>query len=134
MLFAKKRILYIFGAYLSKFKFGFRNIYAFTFFEQACNGGDMTGCRYLGALYGAGSGVPQDIPRSLQLYEQACSGGEMAGVGRVGGGCYMLGAVYLGDIYDSVPKDSARARQLFARACDAGMRLACEKMRTIQAP
>jgi TPR repeat protein len=46
-----------------------------TFYEEACNGGEMVGCSWLGWLYEIGLGVPRDFSQAHSLFKKACDGG-----------------------------------------------------------
>ena len=115
--------------------------------QGACDGGNMTGCYFLGHLYDYGQGVKHDPAQAIPLYQKACDAGEMSGCSELSGyytngagvaqdfaqaralvskacdGGNMDGCVRLGYLYDSghgVPKDYAQARSLFQKACDGG--------------
>jgi hypothetical protein len=51
-------------------------------YEQACTGGDATGCTNLGMLYKNGRGVPKDERRAAALLAQACEAGDSAACAR----------------------------------------------------
>ena len=51
---------------------------AVSLYQQACDGGHMSGCSNLGVMYETGEGVTQDLSRAASLYEQACDGGLVA--------------------------------------------------------
>jgi len=90
--------------------------HAFTEYEQACTGGNASGCDGLGVLYEYGQGVAQDFGRASQLFKQACDDGEM-------NGCDLLG-----DLYKSghgVPQDRNRALELYDLACKGGVNQGC---------
>ena len=52
---------------------------AFESFKKACDGGDMRGCRSLGAMYDNGIGVEKNEQKAVELYKKACDGGNMHG-------------------------------------------------------
>ncbi|MDY5466813.1 MAG: tetratricopeptide repeat protein, partial [Campylobacter sp.] len=60
---------------------------AFESFKKACDGGDMRGCRSLGAMYDNGIGVEKNEQKAVQLYKKACDGGDM-------NGCRSLDIIY----------------------------------------
>jgi TPR repeat protein len=43
--------------------------------EQSCDGGASNGCRFLGKLHQAGTGVSKDHKRAAKLFEKACAKG-----------------------------------------------------------
>ena len=51
--------------------------------QEACDGGDLAACNVFGLMNEAGEGVPQDLPRALDLFRRACEGGFSS---RVSGG------------------------------------------------
>lgn len=76
---------------------------------RACDGGDVGGCCYLGAMYENGLGVPRDPAHALSIYRPACDLGSA------------LGCVHLGRLYEQglgIEKDVTRARALFTAACE----------------
>ena len=84
------------------------------FYEFACEGGRVEGCRklgYLGGWYRFGIGVPQDLARAAELYQQACEGG-------YSGGCSRLAIMYTEG--KGVPLDRVRAAELYQQACEDG--------------
>jgi TPR repeat protein len=48
---------------------------AASYFAQACEGGEMTGCNNLGLAFVPGKGVAKDAVRANVLFEQACDKG-----------------------------------------------------------
>ncbi|MDY5466812.1 MAG: tetratricopeptide repeat protein [Campylobacter sp.] len=61
---------------------------AFESFKKACDGGDMRGCRSLGAMYDNGIGVEKNEQKAVELYKKVCDGGEM-------NGCRNLDIIYM---------------------------------------
>jgi TPR repeat protein len=99
---------------------------AVAFFERACVGGHMRGCRELGNLYAGGKGVTRNLRRAAMLYASACDAGDADG-------CFGAGTVAeSGSPAESLDREPARAAALFARgvqlladACDRGDGEAC---------
>lgn len=87
--------------------------HAFVEFQQACNGGNLSGCQDLGVLYAQGQGVARDYVKAGKLFKQACDGGEM-------NGCENLG-----DLYKFNLGDLNRARELYNQACKGGLKQGC---------
>ena len=85
-------------------------------FKTSCEGGDMEGCDYLGLMYDAGTGVPQDMAKAIALYRKACNGGSS-------GGCFSLGNCYDGG--RGVAPDKTQAVAFFSKACDGGDKISC---------
>ena len=56
-------------------------------YKKACDGGDATGCTFLGFMYSNGIGVEYDTLKAVKFYTKACDGG-------VAGGCTNLGIMY----------------------------------------
>lgn len=90
---------------------------AFVEFQQACDGGNASGCYGLGIIYDYGLGVAHNYSKARELYKQACNGGEMEGCD------------FLGDLYKSghgVSTDLNRARELYNQACKGGLAQGCQ--------
>jgi TPR repeat protein len=87
--------------------------------QNACDGGELNGCSYLGFLYESSLGVSQDYAQARTLYQKACDGGNMRG-------CSNLGSLY--DSGHGVIQDYARARSLYQEACDVGESLGCNNL------
>jgi tetratricopeptide (TPR) repeat protein len=88
-------------------------------FDQACNGGEMRACNYLGYLYAHGLGGPHDLKAARQVYQRACDQGTLSS-------CASLGSLYQ-DVGDG---DSAR--KYFQKACNGGVAEACDLLRGVQ--
>ena len=54
---------------------------ATSFFNEACDAGNMEGCRALGTAYAKGRGVARDISKAKALYTKACQGGNRLACG-----------------------------------------------------
>jgi len=52
---------------------------AYPVFEQACMHGDVDGCAGQGFLLGIGCGIPQELPRAMELLERSCEMGSEYG-------------------------------------------------------
>lgn len=76
--------------------------------DHLCKQGLREGCDSLVPFLAAGSGVPRDPGRALQLSQQGCDRGDPDA-------CNNLGILYLGGI--GVAKDEAHALQLFDGLC-----------------
>lgn len=94
-------------------------VQARTLFSQACGGGNMNACSYLGALYDQGLGGSQDEDKAKELFQKACDQGYFSS-------CTNLGIVYQG------ASDINNARKYFKKACDGGLSKACELLRGVQ--
>jgi serine/threonine protein kinase len=88
-------------------------------FDQACSGGEMTGCDFLGGLYERGYGVDQDYARAVEIYTKSCDAGN-------GNGCAHLGLMYQFPL--GVKQDFTRAAALFSKSCDAGSGYGCSNL------
>jgi tetratricopeptide (TPR) repeat protein len=128
-------------------------------FEQACRGGNMDGCTFLGWLYQNGNGVTQDYAQARSYYQKACDGKDLdgcrnlgvlfeygwgAGVdyeqarslyqmacdGRNAEGCGRLGDLYLAG--KGVTQDTTRGRELIQMACSKGVQSYCEELKKQQ--
>jgi hypothetical protein len=100
-------------------------------FEQACNGrdddgfkyvgfdGEMKACNYLGYLYAQGLGGPHETKKARDAYQRACDQGTLPS-------CASLGSLY------QDAGDSDNARKYFQKACKGGVTEACEFLRSVQ--
>jgi hypothetical protein len=100
-------------------------------FEQACNGrdeegfkyvgfdGDMKACNYLGYLYAQGLGGAHETNKARDAYQRACDQGTLPS-------CASLGSLY------QDAGDSVNARYYFQKACDGKVTEACELLRGVQ--
>ncbi len=126
-----------------------------TLFTQACDGGEMNACNYLGYIYANGLGIPADTETARKIYQKSCDGGHLLGCTGLGsvyqnqkkyaeartyfkqacdGGVYDA-CSYLGYLYDQglgVPPDKLMARQNYQKACDGKVTDACERLRDLQ--
>ena len=87
-----------------------------TFFGQACDGGEMRACNYLGYLYAEGLGGARDAAKARSIYQQACDQGTLTS-------CASLGSMY----QDS--GNTNEARKYFKKACDGGLSEGCNLLR-----
>lgn len=85
-------------------------------FEQACTGGEMTACSYLGYLYGQGLGGVRDTKRAHDVYKRACDDDVLSS-------CASLGSLY------QDAGDTESARKYFQKACTGGVAEACGLLR-----
>jgi hypothetical protein len=90
-----------------------------TLFTQACEGGNMNACAYLGVLYSQGQGGPLDEGKARELFQKACEQGNLHG-------CTNLGIMYQDD------HNNAEARKYFKQACDGKVAEACVLLRGVQ--
>jgi len=100
-------------------------------FEQACNGtdengfkyvgvsGEMKACNYLGYLYARGLGGPLDVNKAKDIYQRACEQGILTS-------CASLGSLYQNS------GNHEKARQYFQRACKGGLAESCELQSGVQ--
>jgi hypothetical protein len=100
-------------------------------FEQACNGtdengfkyvgfdGDMKACNYLGYLYAQGLGGAHDTKKARDVYQRACDQGTLSS-------CASLGSLY------QDASDDDNARRYFQKACNGGVTEACDLLRGVQ--
>ncbi len=86
---------------------------------QACAGGTMNACNYLGFIYANGLGIPPDAKTAQEIYQKACDQGNLRS-------CTSLGIMYQDD------HKNADARKYFNQACDGGVKDACEYLRGVQ--
>ncbi|HME57545.1 MAG TPA: chitobiase/beta-hexosaminidase C-terminal domain-containing protein, partial [Terracidiphilus sp.] len=115
---------------------------------QACDGGELNACNYLGYIYANGLGIPPDTETARKIYQKSCDGGHLRG-------CLGLGTLdqndhryaearkyfnkacdgklydackYLGDLYAQGlggPPDKQKAREIYQEACDGKVAEAC---------
>ena len=88
-------------------------------FDQACSGGEMKACNYLGYLYAKGLGGAQVTKKAREVYQIACYQGTLSS-------CASLGSLY----QDSGDRDDAS--KYFKKACDGGVTEACDLLRRVQ--
>jgi hypothetical protein len=86
-------------------------------FQEACTGGDSSGCFGIGYMYHTGLGVDQDYKKAGEFFKQACDLGKMMG-------CKFLGFIYGAGL--GVPMDYAKAFALYKQACDGGESQGCQ--------
>jgi TPR repeat protein len=53
-------------------------------YEQACSGGDSTGCTNAGLMYDDGRGVSKDSKRAAVLFTKGCDGANARACAKVG--------------------------------------------------
>jgi serine/threonine-protein kinase len=90
-----------------------------TLFTQACEGGEMKACNYLGYVYAQGLGGPPDVEMARKIYQKACDHGNLSS-------CASLGYIYQNE------QKNAEARKYFKQACDGKVAEACEMLRGVQ--
>jgi eukaryotic-like serine/threonine-protein kinase len=90
-----------------------------TLFAQACDGGELKACNYLGYLYAQGLGGPQSVQSAQEIYQKACDKGNMSS-------CASLGSLY------QDAGNNTEARKYFQKACDGGQIEACDLLRAMQ--
>jgi TPR repeat protein len=78
-------------------------------YDQACKGGNTTGCFNAGFMYRNGVGGALDQKRARMLFDQACEDG-------VATACYSAGNMYR--LGEGGMQDQRRARKLYDQACD----------------
>ena len=88
-------------------------------FDQACNGGEMKACGYLGYLYAQGLGGPRDTVKARAVYQNACDQGTLSS-------CASLGSLY------QDAGDSDNARKYFEKACNGGIAEGCDLLRGVE--
>jgi len=86
---------------------------------QACAGGSVDACSYLGSMYEKGNGVTKDYSRAVSLYSKSCDAGNA-------NGCNGLGLMF--GHGKGVAKDDDRASDLYKKACDAGSAEGCNDL------
>jgi hypothetical protein len=85
---------------------------------QACDGGTMNACNYLGFIYANGLGIPPDAKTAQEIYQKACDQGNMRS-------CTSLGIMYQDD------HKNAEAHRYFKQACDGKVAEACKLLRGV---
>ncbi len=88
-----------------------------TFFAQACDGGEMGACNYLGYLYAQGLGGATEGQKARDIYQKACEHANWSS-------CASLGSLY------QDAGNSDEARKYFQKACSNGV--ACDLLRGMQ--
>jgi TPR repeat protein len=88
-------------------------------FEQACTGGEMRACSYLGYLCAKGLGGLRDLHEARVVYQKACDQGTLSS-------CASLGTLY------QDAGNSEEASKYFQKACNGGVAEACELLRGVQ--
>ena len=88
-----------------------------TLFAQACDGGNMGGCNYLGYMYAQGQGGATDGPKAREIYLKACENGNWSS-------CASLGTLYQND------GNSDEARKYYQKACSH--QVACDLLHGMQ--
>ncbi len=96
-------------------------VQALMLFSEACNGGEMRACNYLGYLYAQGLGVPRDTEKARTIYQRACTQANLTS-------CASLGSLYQGS------GDVIEARNYFKRACDGGLVQGCRLLSGLDTP
>ncbi len=79
--------------------------------RQAAEAGDARGALFVGVLYDAGLGVPQNYARAFAWYRRAAEAGNAAA---------MFNVAVLNDLGRGVPQDSREAAAWYARAAAKG--------------
>jgi serine/threonine protein kinase len=88
---------------------------ALKLFTQACNGGNMNACNYLGYIYDQGQGVKVNDDMAGNIYQKSCDQGNMLGCNGLGCVLQNLGKV-------------SEARKYFQKACDGKVAAACDQL------
>jgi serine/threonine protein kinase len=88
-------------------------------FVQACNGGEMKACSYLGYLCAKGLGGERDVQTARVVYKKACDKGTLSS------------CASLGTLYQDAGK-SEEASTYFQKACNGGVAEACDLLRGVQ--
>jgi hypothetical protein len=88
-------------------------------FDQACDGGEMSACNYLGYLYARGLGGTRDTTKAREVYQRACDQGTLSS-------CASLGSLY------QDAGNSDEARKYFNKACQGGVTEACGLLRGVE--
>jgi hypothetical protein len=88
-------------------------------FDQACNGGEMRACNYLGYLYAQGLGGARDTRKARDVYQRACDQGTLSS-------CASLGSLY------QDAGDGDNARKYFQKACNGGIVEGCDLLRDVK--
>jgi tetratricopeptide (TPR) repeat protein len=87
--------------------------------EQACDGGELKACNYLGYLYAEGLGGAHDTKKARDAYQKACNRGILPS-------CASLGSLY------QDAGNSDEARKYFNKACLGGVTEACGLLRDVE--
>ena len=90
--------------------------------DQACTGGSVDACSFLGSMYEKGNGVTKDYSKAATLFSKSCDAGNADG-------CNGLGLMYGSG--RGVAKDDYKAFDLYNKACDAGNPGACSNLGSI---
>jgi TPR repeat protein len=88
-------------------------------FEQACTGGEMRACSYLGYLCAKGLGGEHDLQKARVVYKKACEKGTLSS-------CASLGTIY------QDAGNNEEAIKYFQKACNGGVAEACELLRGVE--
>ena len=88
-------------------------------FDQACDGGEMKACNYLGYLYAKGLGGAHDTKKARDVYQKACDQGTLSS-------CASLGSLY------QDAGSNEEARKYFNKACQGGVAEACGLLRGVE--
>jgi len=88
-------------------------------FVQACDGGEMRACEYLGYLYREGLGGPRDAQKARAAYQKACEQDNYTS-------CAALGVV------NQDLGNTSEARTYFQKACTGGVTEGCTLLRGVK--
>jgi tetratricopeptide (TPR) repeat protein len=88
-------------------------------FAQACDGGEVGACTYLGYLYANGWGGAKDVSKARTLFQRACDQGNLRS-------CANLGSLYQN------AGNTDEARTYFQKACNGGVTEGCEMLHGIK--
>lgn len=91
--------------------------HALAAFQEACTGGDSTGCFGIGYMYDTGTGVSLDYGKAGEFFSLACDRGNMTS-------CKFLGYLYGAGL--GVAPDPATAVSLYKQACNGNEAQACQ--------
>ena len=86
-------------------------------FQEACTGGDSTGCFGIGYMYDTATGVNQDYKKAGEFFKLSCDLGKVMG-------CKFLGYMYGAGL--GVATDLQKALSLYKQACDGGEAQGCQ--------
>jgi hypothetical protein len=86
---------------------------------QACAGGAVDACSYLGSMYEEGVGVMSDYSKAATLFSNSCDA-------VIAVGCNGLGLMY--ENGKGVAKDDYKAFDLFTKACEEGSAAGCSNL------
>ena len=87
--------------------------------DEACRGGNATGCYELAVAYRDGEGVKASPERARQLFDTACTGHD-------GRGCFNLSFAYAEG--DGVQQSDQRSSSYLQQGCDANFMPACANL------